>query len=82
VTPEAYIQVEKWMNYRKDVGETITKNRWVIRNIWDTKKSYSKGMITAPKKLKSTGVKRIIEDALWTQSLRKKLEISKQPRLP
>jgi hypothetical protein len=30
-------------------------------------------MITAPKKLKSTGVKRIIEDALWTQLLRKKL---------
>ena len=33
-----------------------------------------KGLITAPKKLKSTGVKRLMEDALWTQGLRKKLE--------
>jgi hypothetical protein len=49
VTPEAYIQVEKWMNYRKDVGETITKSSWVMRNIWDTKKSYSKGNDYSPK---------------------------------
>ncbi len=31
-----------------------------------------KGLITAPKQLKSAGVKRLMEDALWAQGLRTK----------
>jgi hypothetical protein len=38
-----------------------------MRNIWDTKRGFMKGLITAPKKLKSVGVKRLMEDALWAQ---------------
>ena len=45
-----------------------------MRNIWDTKRGYMRGLVTAPKKLKSGGVKRLMEDALWTQGLRSKLE--------
>jgi hypothetical protein len=44
----------------------MTDQRWVMRNIWDTKRGYMKGLITAPKKLKSAGVKRLMEDALDT----------------
>ena len=78
VTPEAYHELNKWMIYRKESGETIDSQSWVMRNIWDTKRGYMKGLVTAPKKLKSSGVKRLMEDALWTQGLRKKLEEGKR----
>jgi integrase len=78
ITPEAYYELEKWICYRKNSGETITDKSWVMRNIWDTKRGYLKGLITAPKKFKSTGVKRLMEDALWTQGLRSKLESGKR----
>jgi hypothetical protein len=45
-------------------GEAITQESCVMRNVWNTKKGYRKGLITIPKKLKSTGVKRLVEDAL------------------
>jgi hypothetical protein len=76
--PEAYYELEKRMSYRKDSGEAITGKSWLMRNVWDIKRGYMKGMITTPKKLKSTGVKRLVEDALWTQSVRKKLEDGKK----
>ena len=44
-----------------------------MRNRWDKKKGYSRGLISVPVKLQSAGVKRIIEDALWTQQIRRKL---------
>jgi hypothetical protein len=45
-----------------------------MRNLWNTKKGYIHGFITSPKQLKSTGIKKLIEDALWTQGIRTKLE--------
>jgi hypothetical protein len=66
------------MIYRKESGEAIDGQSWVMRNIWDTKRGYIKGLVTAPKKLKSSGVKRLMEDALWTQGLRKKLPEGKR----
>ena len=74
VTPEAYLELEKWMKYREQSGETINEKSWLMRNLWNTKKGYTHGLITAPKKLKSSGIKRLIEDALWTQGVRTKLE--------
>jgi integrase len=78
ITPEAYRELHKWMIYRKESGETIDCQSWVMRNIWDTKRGYMKGLVTAPKKLKHSGVKRLMEDALWTQGLRKRLEQGKR----
>jgi len=78
ITPEAYYELEKWICYRRNSGETITDQSWVMRNIWDTKRGYMKGLITAPQKLQSAGVKRLMEDALWTQGLRSKLESGKR----
>jgi hypothetical protein len=73
-----YHELEKWINYRKDSGEVIDGNSFVLRNIWDTKQGFKCGFIDSPKQLKSLGVKRLIEDALWIQGLRKKLEIGKK----
>ena len=35
-----------------------------MRNRWDKKKGYTRGLVSAPIKLKAAGVKRVIEDAL------------------
>jgi hypothetical protein len=78
ITPEAYHEVEKWMDYRKRSGELIDGNSSVLRNIWNTKQGFRRGFIDSPRKLKSTGVKRLMEDAIWNQGLRKKLEPGKK----
>src|SRR5438132_12504822 len=49
-----------------------------MRHLWNSKKGHMHGVITAPRKLKSAGVKRLMEDALWIQGLRKKLEQGKR----
>jgi hypothetical protein len=73
ITPEAYQELEKWMQYRENCGEFIDKNSWVMRQLWDTKKGYyHHGTIKESLKLKSSGIKRLMEDALWTQGIRKK----------
>ena len=73
ITPEAYLELKKWMDYRKQCGENTTLDSWLMRNRWDKKKGYSRGLISVPVKLQSAGVKRIIEDGLWTQQIRTKL---------
>jgi hypothetical protein len=66
------------MNYRKECGENLNENSWVMRNLWDVTTPKGKGIVTIPKKLKSTGVKRLIENALWGQRVRTKLEEGKR----
>lgn len=61
VTPEAFHELEKWICYRKEAGEIIDKNSWVMRQLWNTKEGYYHGIVTEPIKLKSSGIKRLIE---------------------
>lgn len=59
--------------FRKECGEHIDGNSWVMRQLWNTKEGhYHHGTIKDAAKLKSSGIKRLIEDALWTQGVRKK----------
>jgi integrase len=74
ITPESYFELKKWMMYRSESGEEITEKSWIMRHLWNTKQGHMRGLVTAPKRLKSAGVKRLMEDALWTQSLRRKLD--------
>lgn len=74
ITPEAYLELEKCMNYRKDSGEDITGESWILRNIWDSRRGAKRGVVSEPVKLQPVAVKRIMENALWTQGLRKKLK--------
>jgi hypothetical protein len=41
ITLEAYRELEKWIEYRIQSGESITDNSWLMRNIWNTKKGYT-----------------------------------------
>ena len=73
VTPEAYCHLEKWIEYRKECGDNIDDNSWVMRQLWNTKQGhYHHGTINDAAKLKSSGIKRLIEDALWTQGIRRR----------
>ena len=76
LTPEAYMAVKDWMNFRSSYGEEITGESWIMRDIWQTTNityGANLGLATYPKKLKSSGIRRIIERALWEQGLRKPL---------
>lgn len=78
ISSETYFELEKWKKYRQDSGEEIYENSWVMRQLWDTKKGYyHHGTIKNPEKLKSSGIKRLMEDALWTQGIRKKSNLKR-----
>jgi len=66
MTPEAFLELEKWISYRKECGEDFTKESWIMRNLCDRNEGsrHKPGTITNPKKLQSLGVKRIIERGL------------------
>lgn len=83
MTPEAYREVEAWMRFRKQCGEQVSPESWMMRDLWDTETAIRKnmhtiGLLTMPKKLSCVGVKRLIERALWAQGLRRDLEEGKK----
>jgi hypothetical protein len=76
LTPEAYSALREWMDFRASYGEQITGDSWVIRDLWQTTNmNYGArwGLATSPKKLKSSGIKRLLERAVWEQGIRKPL---------
>jgi hypothetical protein len=82
ISPEAFRALESWMEFRKNSGESITSDSWLMRNLWNSlrpdENSISKKLVKSPAKLNSIGIKRLIERALWTQGLRSKLTNGKK----
>jgi hypothetical protein len=81
MTPEAYLSLESWIRYRSTCGEHVTKESWVMRDLWNAAKlpnKEEKGKINEPIKLQSIGVKRLVERALWAQGVRSALEGGKK----
>jgi hypothetical protein len=78
VTPEAYDSLRQWMEFRAEYGEIISDESWVMRDLWQTTNvdyGFKNGLATSPKKLRSSGIKRIIERALWEQGIRHPLPV-------
>jgi hypothetical protein len=76
ITPEAYTSLTEWMDFRASYGEKITGESWLMRDIWQTTNidyGAKLGLATCPKKLKSSGIKRLLERALWEQGIRQPL---------
>jgi hypothetical protein len=78
ISQEALETLEEWMNYRKACGEVVTGESWLMRNLWDVTTPKGKGVVTIPKRLKATGIKRLIERALWAQGIRSELKKDKK----
>ena len=78
ITREAYHEVENWMEFRRKSGEEITGDSWVMRHYWDTKKGFTHGNINNSEKLKSDGIKSLLDSALRRQGLRNNLQNEKK----
>jgi hypothetical protein len=79
ISQEAFLALNDWIQYRQKSGEIIDENSWLMRDLWDTGAlKEGKGFVTKPKRLASSGIKRLIERAIWAQGLRKKLENGKK----
>jgi hypothetical protein len=66
ITPAAYESLSTWMDFRASYDEKISGESWVFRDLWQTTNityGANLGLATYPKKLKSSGIKRIIERA-------------------
>jgi integrase len=77
ITPEAVSSLIEWMEFRASYGEKITGESWLMRDIWQTtnlKYGAKRALATSPRKLKSSGIKRLIEHALWEQGIRQPLK--------
>ena len=74
ISQEAFLALDEWMSYRKESGEEVNRESWVMRNLWDVTTPKGKGVVTIPKRLKATGIKRLIERALWAQGIRSQLD--------
>jgi hypothetical protein len=73
---ETYEALTEWMDFRASYGEKITEDSWLMRDLWQTtniKYGARWGLATNPKKLKSSGIKRLLERAVWEQGVRKPL---------
>ena len=62
ITPEAYFEAKKWIDYRIECGETVTGESWVMRNLWEVTspnhplKLANRGLAGVPQKLHSSGI--------------------------
>lgn len=77
ITSEAYEALKEWMDFRRSYGEKVTGDSWLMRDLWQTTNmNYGAkwGLATNPKKLKSSGIKRLLERALWEQGIRQPLK--------
>jgi hypothetical protein len=77
LTPEAYRAAIDYVEYRREEGEKITRESPVIRDlIIGDRWGKARPQIVTP--LKSTGVKRLVEDALKIMGIRGTLEKGKK----
>ena len=77
ITPSAYNALLDWMNFRASYGEKISGDSWLMRDLWRTTNieyGAKLGLAKHPQKLQSSGIKRLIERALWEQGILEPLQ--------
>lgn len=81
ITPEAYYSLKEWMEFREKQGEKITKESWLMRDLWDTGKIFlnsresnlnkgTAGIVSIPKKAGANAIRQIFTRAWKIQSIR------------
>lgn len=63
VSLEAYNALNEYLDFRKQNKEKVGPQSPLIRDLWSPADRAAKGEVHLPKRLKSTGVKRLLEDA-------------------
>jgi integrase len=71
LTPEAYSAVKDWMNYRSQCGEVITKESYVMRDVWE--KGDDKGAAN-PTVLSQPAITRLLNRAWQAEKVRPRLQ--------
>jgi hypothetical protein len=74
ISGEAYKELKEWMDFRAMSGERVTKDSWLMRQLWDVHTGCTPEQ---PKKLELDGMKTLIHDALKAQGLRTTLQAGK-----
>ena len=73
-TPEAYDAVTEYLDYRRQSGEDVAPSSPILRNLfYPDRGSRPSTFARVVIPLRSGGVKRLMEDALWRTGLRKPL---------
>jgi hypothetical protein len=77
ISPEAYQSWIDWMDFRASYGEKVTRESWVMRDMWKTTNiTYGAklGYAKTPVKLKSSGIRSLLAKALFQQNVRPVLQ--------
>lgn len=65
ITPEAYKALADWMELRKKAGEYITKDSWLMCNLWDCRGGTTvRGKVNEPSKLEVQGLRVLMFNAI------------------
>ncbi|MDW0219737.1 MAG: hypothetical protein QOG24_02350 [Nitrososphaeraceae archaeon] len=82
ITPEAYWSLKEWMEFREKQGEKITKESYLMRDLWNTGKIFinsresnltkgTMGNISIPKKASGNAIRQIFTRAWKIQDIRR-----------
>jgi integrase len=77
MTPEAYLSLKEWMDFRSSFGEKISGESWLLRDKWQTTHTdYGGryGMGAAPKKISTHSIRNLLQHIYFKQNIRKPLE--------
>ncbi|MDW0253847.1 MAG: hypothetical protein QOA13_07050 [Nitrososphaeraceae archaeon] len=81
ITPEAYWSLKEWMEFREKQGEKITKESYLMRDLWNTGKIFinsresnltkgTMGNISIPKKASGNAIRQIFTRAWKIKDIR------------
>ncbi len=70
MTPEAFLSLQEWMDFRKKCGEQVTGESWLMIMLWDINQPPP-----PPQQMNTDALRAFMERALRGQGLRKKLDM-------
>jgi hypothetical protein len=81
ISPEAYYSLKEWMDFREKQGEKITRESYLMRDIWNTGKIIinskesnltkgTTGIVSLPKKADANAIRQIFTRAWKVQNIR------------
>ena len=78
MTPENYRILKQWMEFRASFGEKITDDSPLMRDLWQTtntnQRAKTRSCHSRQASGRSSGVKRLLERALWEQDIRRAIK--------